>query len=145
MPTGSGAAAARRWRPLAVFVQVGHCLATTPLLSLNLLSTRVLIKRTAPLSPILFSPIHLGASPSSYFQARISQLSPAFVPLLLVLARVAYVQGKRILGSNKRKDKHMSIVVKWGRERYVANTWSPSRSDVPLSILRRHAATASLS
>lgn len=42
---------------------------------------------------------------------------PAFVPLLLLLARVAYVQAKNLLGSSKADTKHMSLVVKWGRER----------------------------
>ncbi|KAJ2976374.1 hypothetical protein NUW54_g11576 [Trametes sanguinea] len=65
----------------------------------NVLSFRRRISSALP-SPTLFSPIYL-----------------ALVPLILILARVLYAQARPLLKSRSKKDKPMSIVVKWGRER----------------------------
>ena len=99
-------------------------------------------QRTAALSsPILFSPAHIGTLSLSIAVCHGAHPRPALVPLLLVLARIVYVQAKHHLGSRNGKDKHMSIFVKWGRERYVAATPSQavySSSDVPPTLPLNH-------
>lgn len=78
---------------------------------------RALIQRV-PLDdlPTLLSPLVLGAPHLfTLHAAPLTTPSTAAVPVLLVLLRLAY--GQLTASRNKKKQRTMSYVVKWGRER----------------------------